>query len=69
MIEQVYAPPSVTVFAPGDGNRVLLCEWPAMPHLKILLVLEEKAAKVIAEQLLAPSIAIASELPPGLRGI
>jgi hypothetical protein len=65
MRQHVYTPPTINVIAPGDGNRVLHCSWPSGEE-EIMLVLLEETAKEIGKLLQAPSIALATELPPGV---
>ncbi len=60
-----YAPPTVEVATPGDGNKLIVGTWP--DGETVVLVLAESTAKTIGEMLLAPSVLVTGKLPPTLN--
>lgn len=67
MKEHNYSPPEIHVLAPGDGTRALVGVWrhPSNPELTevVSMIMDEEAAKGVAEKLTAPSIQVFSALP------
>ena len=59
-----YAPTSVQVLVPGDGNRCIVGTWP--DGEQVVLVLAEDTAKVVGEQLTSTAVEVYSQLPPGI---
>ena len=56
-----YAPPSVQVAVPGDGNRLIVGSWP--DGEQVVFMLTEEVAKFVGEKLTASGIQVASSMP------